>query len=208
MFSTYLSLYLVFVIVVSLIVSLLVLKLKFPSPRLIIALIMLFIASPLVFGYFYLMYFNSLPETIVPEVTGLSLTEAKEKLEAVDLQARMAGSVYESKYPEGAVVSQRPEGGRRVKVGRTVNLMLSSGKRKVVAPNLLGRTLSQVDAVLSAAELRLGEVRFERNQSVDEGIILAQEPLAGEEVEMGGSVDLLVATTREVIVEESTEEVR
>jgi len=206
-FTTYLSFYLVFVVLVSLVVSLLVLWLKLPSPRLIIALLIFFILSPLIFGYFYLMYFNSLPEATVPDVVGLTLAEAKEKLEAAELQARLAGTVYELKYTEGAVVSQRPEAGRRVKAGRVVNLMVSSGKRKVTVPNLMGRTLIQADAILGAAELRVGEVKFDHNPSVEEGTILAQEPLSGEETEMGGTVDLLVATTLEVITEENTGEV-
>lgn len=203
---TYLSLYLVFIIVVSLIVSFLVLALRLPSPRLIITLVILFILSPLILGYFYLMYFNSLPETIAPDVTGMLLPEAREKIESLGLKAREAGAVFEAKYPEGTVVSQRPEGGRRVKEGRVINLMVSSGKRKVPVPGLVGRPLTQADEILNAAELQLGDIRFEQNQGLAEGTILAQEPLAGEETAAGDRIDLLVSTTQEVITEETTEE--
>jgi len=206
MITTYLSLYLVFVIFVTLIISLIVLRLRLPSPRLIVILMVVFILSPLIIGYFYVTYFSSIPEVVVPDVTGMMVDAAKEKLEALDLQAKLAGSVYEMKYPEGYIVSQRPEAGRRVKVGRIVSLMISSGKRKVTVPNLLGRPLSQVDTVLSAAELQLGEVRSERNLEAPEGTVLAQEPLPGEEAEMGKAVDLLVSTTMEVIVPEATPE--
>jgi beta-lactam-binding protein with PASTA domain len=206
MLTTYFTLYLVFVIAVSLIVSLIVLRLKLPSPRLVISLIMLFIVSPLVIGYFYLMYFNSLPETVVPDVSGLPFEAAKTKLEQQDLRAREGGEVYESKLPEGAVVSQRPEAGRHVKAGRVVNLMVSGGKRKVRVPNLVGRPLTQADEVLAVAELQIGELRFEQNREMVEGIILTQEPLAGEETGAGGRVDLLISTTAEVISEETTEE--
>jgi serine/threonine-protein kinase len=206
MFTTYILYYLVFVIAISLVVSLLVLWLKLPSPRLVVGLIMLFIASPLIVGYFYLMYFNSLPEVIAPDVTGLPLAEAKASLEALGLRAREAGSVYEAKMPEGRIVSQRPEGGRRVKAGRVINLMVSGGKKKVTTPNLVGRPLTQADEVIYAAELQLGEIRFEQNLTLPEGTIMAQEPLAGEEAGMGERVSLLVATTAEVITEEVTEE--
>jgi serine/threonine-protein kinase len=207
MVITYLSLYLFFIIVVSLIISFLVLALKLPSPRLIITIVIIFILSPLIFGYFYLIYFESLPEMTVPDVTGLPLPAAREKIETLGLKAREAGKVFEAKHPEGAVVSQRPEGGRRVKAGRVVNLMVSSGKRKVPVPSLVGRPLAQADEILSAAELRVGDIRFEQNNNPAEGTILAQEPLAGEETAAGDPVDLLVSTTLEVIVEESTEEV-
>ncbi len=206
MVITYLSLYLLFIIAVSLVISFLVMALKLPSPRLIIAVVMIFILSPLIFGYFYLTYFESLPETTVPDVTGLPFEVATERIEALGLKAHEAGRVFETKHPEGAVVSQRPEGGRRVRAGRVINLMVSSGKRKVPVPSLVNRPLAQADEILTAAELRVGDIRFEHNENAAEGTILAQEPLAGEETAAGDPVDLLVSTTLEVIVEESTEE--
>ena len=207
MVTVYLSIYLIFVIAVTLIISLMVLKLKLPSPRLIVALILLFILSPLIVGYFYLSYFDSLPEVVVPDVSGMTFEAAKEKIESLGLQARPAGEVYDARHPEGRVASQRPEAGRKVKAGRTVNLMVSSGQRKVATPSLLGRNLSQADAVLSASGLQLGEVRSEQNQEAEEGTILAQEPLPGEEAVAGSRADLLVSTTLEVIIEESSGEV-
>jgi eukaryotic-like serine/threonine-protein kinase len=204
--TTYISLYLLFLIAASLAVGLIVLRLKLPSPRLVIALIMLFVVSPLVIGYFYLMYFNSLPELITPDVTGLPFEEAKVRIDAIGLKAREGGQVYEAKQPEGTVVAQRPEAGRQVKLGRVVNLMVSGGKRKVPVPNLVGRPLTQADEVLQAAELQIGELRFEQNLSLPEGTIMAQDPLGGEEAGAGGGVDLLVATSSEVITEETTEE--
>lgn len=197
MITTYLTLYLVFIIFVSVIVSLMVIKLKLPSPGLIVTLIVFFVVSPLIAGYLYIAYFNSLPETDVPDVVGAPQEIAVGNIEGAGLRARIAGSINEIKYPEGSVVSQRPEAGRRVKAGRVVSLMLSSGKRKTMAPNLLGRNYSQVGELLTAVGLCWGEVRAEKNPDVPEGTILAQEPLPGEEVEIDRAVDLIVATTAE-----------
>jgi serine/threonine-protein kinase len=202
MITGYLSLYLIFVIVISLIVGLLVLRLKLPSPRLIITILVVFVASPLLIGYLYLVYFNSLPEVIVPNVVGLERPAAEEQLADVDLRAREAGNVYESKYPEGFVVSQRPEAGRRVKAGRVVNLMINSGENKVPVPSLLGKPFSQAGDLLAAAQFRPGDVRWERHPDQPEGAIIAQEPLPGELAPAGSLVDLLVATTVEVVTEE------
>jgi len=168
-------------------------------------LVVLLILLPLIFGYYYFVYFDSLPETVAPDVTGLPLEAAKEKIEGLGLRAREAGTVFEAKFPEGCVVTQRPEGGRRVKEGRMINLILSSGKRKVPVPSLTGRRLSQANEMLAAAELQLGDIRFERSSSVTEGIVLAQEPLAGEEIGAESRVDVLVATTREVETTEGAE---
>ena len=202
----YIVLYLIFVFIFALLMSWIVLKLGNFSPRGVFILIFLVVVLPSMAGYFYMAYVDSLPETVVPDVKGIALDQAKEKIEAHDLRARLAGSVYEMKYPEGYVVSQRPESGRRVKIGRVVNLMVSSGKRKVTTPNLLGRPLFQADEVLFAEGLQVGEIKRELNAGVPEGSILAQEPLPGEEVDTGRRVDLVVATTMEVKVEKATEE--
>ena len=206
MVTSYLSLYLGFVIIASLIVSLLVLRLKLPSPRLISALLVLFIVSPLILGYFYLVYFDSLPEVTVPDVAGRPMEVAKERLAAVNLQAREAASVYESKYPEGIIVSQRPEAGRNVKTGRIINLMVNAGQTKVPVPDLLGQPISQAGGILQAAQLQQGDLRWEKNPELAEGVIIAQEPMPGEQAGMGSRVDLLVATTAEVITQETTDE--
>ncbi|KPJ67605.1 hypothetical protein AMJ44_07230 [candidate division WOR-1 bacterium DG_54_3] len=212
MLITYLSFYLIFIILVSILIGLLVMKLNLPKPQLVIPLIMAIILSPLIIGYFYVTYFNSIPETVVPDLTGLPLEEAFEKLEALDLKGSFAGTIFDMKFPEGSVVSQRPEGGRRVKVGRVIRLLTSSGKRKVMVPNLLGRPAVQAEAVLAAKGLLLGESEQDFVPELDPGIILTQNPLPGEEVDSGSYVNITISTTEEpeimikVIEEEAGEE--
>ena len=205
MTTLYLLIYLLFIIVVSLTVSLIVYRLKVPSPKLIIGLIMFLIISPLVVGYFYLVYFNSMSEMTVPDLTGLRLEEAVKKLEAMGLRGNEVGSVYELRYPEGSVVSQRPEGGRKVKSGRIVNLMVSSGRRKVTVPSLIERSLNQAEEILAAGELQLGRIALELHPGIGEGTILEQDPVAGEEVGMGTPVNLTVSTSFEVIIQQTSE---
>lgn len=203
MITGYLSLYLSFVIVISLIIGVLVVRLKLPSPRFIIAVLVLFVVLPLFIGYFYLIYFSSLPEVVVPDVRGRPVEAAKAALTAVDLRANEAGCVYDPKFPEGFVISQRPEAGRLVKVGRVINLIVNSPGNKVPVPNLIGRPLSQAAALLSAAQFQQGEVRFEKHPDMVEGTIITQEPLPGEQAAAGSRLDLLVSTTAEIITEES-----
>jgi serine/threonine-protein kinase len=198
MISGYLSLYLAFVIAVSLAIAFLVLRLKLPSPRLIITVLIIFILSPLIAGYLFVVYFDSLPEVTVPDVTGVAFETARDRLSADNLVAVEAGNLYAPKYPEGFVVSQRPEAGRNVKAGRKINLMINAISSKVPVPNLLGKQLFDAGAILQAADLGQGEVRRERNLNQPEGTVLAQEPLPGEEAPTGSRVDLIVTTTLEV----------
>lgn len=207
MLITYISFYLVFIILVSIVVSLLVLKLNIPNPRVVISIIVAVILSPLVIGYLYVAYFTAIPETTVPDLIGMPLKKAYEELESLKLKGRFAGTVFNMKHPEGSVVTQRPEGGRRVKVGRVVRLVTSSGKRRVTTPNLLGRPVVQAEAVLAAKGLHLGKVEEDFLPELDPGIILVQSPLPGEEVSVGSYVSITVSTTEEpVVVTEVSEE--
>ncbi len=193
MLITYLSLYLVFIMAVSIVVSLLVLKLKLPAPHIFIPSIIIIILLPAILGYFYVTYFTSIPEVVVPDVRGAQLEHALAELESLNLAGKHLGNVFDAQHPEGYVVSQRPEAGRMVKVGRRVSLLTSSGKRKVVVPNLLGRAADQAEAVLAAKNLFLGEVEKEFVSELDPGIILSQDPMPGEEVETGTRLSITVS---------------
>jgi len=200
MLITYISFYLVFIILVSILVSLLVLKLNIPKPHIAISVIIAIILSPLLIGYLYITYFTSIPETTVPDLIGMPLEKAYEELESLKLKGRFAGTVFNMKHPEGSVVTQRPEGGRQVKVGRMVRLVTSSGKRRVTTPNLLGRPAVQAGAVLSAKGLYLGKAEEDFVPGLDPGIILVQSPLPGETVAVGSYVSITVSTTEELEV--------
>jgi beta-lactam-binding protein with PASTA domain len=201
MITDFAIIYLLFLMVAALFAGYLVLKRGLPSARTVLVTALGFLLLPIFLGYLYLSSFASLPEVVVPDVRGMPSAAAQEKLAAIDLSGRIAGSIYEAHYQEGAVAAQRPEPGRRVKQGRIINLMVSSGSRKVIVPNLLGRLLPQAEAVIMAGEFRIGTIRPENNLVAPEGTVLAQEPLPGEEVENGKAIDLLISTTLEVQTE-------
>lgn len=156
-------------------------------------------------GYFYAFYFSGLPEVVVPSIVGLPLEVARQKLESMDLKIKEVGSIAGMKYPENFVVSQRPEAGRKVKMGRAIAVITSSGPKKVKVPNLLGRQIGQVEPLLFASELKLGTVRKEKHEELEEGVVIAQEPLPEEEISAGSLVDLLVSTTFEVTISQEGE---
>lgn len=204
---TYITGYLIFIILVSIIVSLLVFRLNIPKPHVFVSIAIAIILSPMVIGYLYAAYFSSIPEVTVPELAGMPLEKALEELDSRKLKGKFAGTVFDMKYPEGSVVTQRPEGGRRVKMGRVVRLVTSSGKRRVNVPNLLGRPLLQAQAVLAAKGLQLGKTEQDFVSELDPGIILVQTPLPGEEVAAGSYVNITISMTEETeLAAEGTDE--
>lgn len=118
--------YLLFVVVVALAVAALVSRLKIKRPLRFIFFMMLLIASPVILSYL-VMNFSSLPEVTVPDLIGLSESEARVRVEATGLKLQVE-SAYEEN-PE-MVTFQRPEPGRTVKMGRPVFVIL--GKPQVL----------------------------------------------------------------------------
>jgi len=194
--------YLFFVIIISVIVGFVVLNMRSPSLKTILISGFLIFFLPLLAGYFYLMYLSPLPEAVVPDVTRSAYDDGVITLEKTGLKGRLGGRVFENSVAEGRIVSQKPEAGRVVKKGRTVNLIVSSGSRKVIVPNLLNRPFVQANAVLAAEGLEIGLIGHEEISGYQSDIILAQEPLPGEEVNSGTRVNLTVSSAESEYVEE------
>lgn len=191
------TIYLVFVIAVALFSGWLIWRGKMPTPKVAIPLILAILLLPAPVVYLYGTYFSSIPEVVVPDLTGQPLERAFRIIADLRLQSRHSGQVFDTSFAEGQVVTQRPEAGRKVKIGRTVYLVTSSGKRHVTVPNLLGRPLVQAEAVLSAKGLLLGEVNQDFVPELDPGIILTQSPLPDEDTVAPGYVNVTISSSQE-----------
>ena len=130
----------------------------------------------------------------VPNLEGLSqqvaestLTKAGFKFEWVE-EGR-----YSSQVPAGMVLVQMPKAGRTAKIGRTVKLTKSLGLRKVVIPDLRGKSQKQADISLSRAGLVQGEVIKGAHQSIPRGVVIRTIPMAGDTVRVGDTVKVVIS---------------
>ncbi len=76
-------------------------------------------------------WFVSSPETKVPQVVGLQVSEAVNTLEADGFEPLISDTSYGLKVPVGAVFFQKPDAGAIVKEGRTVFLFVSGGMKTI-----------------------------------------------------------------------------
>ncbi|MCX5725759.1 MAG: PASTA domain-containing protein [Candidatus Saganbacteria bacterium] len=188
-----LAFYFIFVIIVLFAIGYLVYKLPIRYPFLLVISLLVLITSPVVLSYIYMTYLATLDEVAVPNVTWMTIDNATKKLEEIGLRARIAERAYERSVPEGSVVSQRPEPGKKAKVGRVVSLKVSIGKRKVIVPNLVGRPFSQVEVVLEESGLKIGNQSEEDSEQYQTGVVCRQFPLPNVEIDMGSFVDVYIA---------------
>jgi beta-lactam-binding protein with PASTA domain/tRNA A-37 threonylcarbamoyl transferase component Bud32 len=138
------------------------------------------------------------PEVEVPDVVGLTESEARDELEAVELDAETESRP--SRKPEGQVIAQDPEAGATAHEGDTVTIIVSGGPRETEVPNLEGLTQEEAEQELEDARLELGNVTEEASEDVEEGRVVSQSPRAGQEAARGSAVDLVISSGPEAIV--------
>ncbi len=140
----------------------------------------------------------------VEDVRGLSQEQAENVLTASGLECTFGNAIYSDEYEEGFVAETNPAAGKEVKKGYTVKLLISKGskdaddeeeeeKDKVKLPNLVGKTLSQAKKLLEENNLEDGEITYDENSTLPANTVCSQDPEAGEEVEEGTVVNLVVS---------------
>ena len=135
-------------------------------------------------------------EITVPDLSGLSVRDAGSTARAADLRVVVADSVFMKRIPRGAVVSQLPRAGSRVKPGRKIALTVNSQvPKKVTMPNLIHVSLRQAKAELSAKGLVLGRLNYVSDiatNNVLEQHYRGREIEPGKQLYTGSVIDLVL----------------
>ncbi|MBK7138917.1 MAG: PASTA domain-containing protein [Bacteroidetes bacterium] len=97
----------------------------------------------------------------VPNIEGLSLKEAKNKLNNAGLEFMIADSTYKNDLPPGQVLDQSPKKGATVKKFRKIYLTVSSvSAEPVKMPNLIDNSRRQAIIILESYGLKLGKENY------------------------------------------------
>lgn len=130
----------------------------------------------------------------VPQLAGLSREQAEQVLRATGMEPVVEELNDMSRA--GLVVGTVPAAGSTVPVPASVRLQVSLGPPLVEVPDLVGAQEVDLPAILTPADLRLGEVVRELRLMDPEGQVMAQQPAAGDSVPAGSEVDVVVTTDR------------
>lgn len=126
----------------------------------------------------------------VPSVSSIRADRAIALLEATGF-AVQADSV-ESDEPRGRILSVRPAEGDVVTLPGQVSVRVSLGPPAVPMPDLLGLAEEEARDVLEGLGLVVTDVEEVFRFGRDQGRVVAQDPPAGDELERGSSVRLVV----------------
>lgn len=124
-------------------------------------------------------------EISVPDVSNLSESAARSKLQEVGLKA--AGQTEEitsDKIPEGKVVKTNPEAKAIVQKGREVVLYISTGGRKIKMKNYIDMDYKEAVEALVKLDFKESKIKKkeEYSDTVEKGKIISQTPEANSEV--------------------------
>jgi serine/threonine-protein kinase len=135
-------------------------------------------------------------ESVVPKVAGLDRAEATKKLEAAKFEVATE-NVNSSSVEEGDVVYSEPHAGGTATEGSTVTIFVSAGPKLVKVPVLVDKQRRLAVQEIRARGLT-PEVGEEESGS-PVGTVLRQSPSAGQELEPGQTVQIVVSSGRETV---------
>ena len=115
----------------------------------------------------------------VPDVTGLSLDDAKTAVADNHLTVGQVTQVYDEKVPEGQVVRADPKTGTRLKPGAAVTLFQSMGRQPIDVVDYTGKNAGDAVAALTQAGLKVDATQQKYDDTVPKGAVISQDPSSG-----------------------------
>ena len=131
----------------------------------------------------------------VPDVTGLTETEAVKKLQdAGFVVSEEVENISSEEIDEGKVVKTSPSAGRKSKKDSEIKLYLSSGDTTITIENYTGKSYLEVKGALEAQGLivSIEKQDIETDEEVDENKIISQSITEGEKVSEGTQIILYI----------------
>jgi hypothetical protein len=152
------------------------------------------IAAALALGA--ILYFSWPRQIAVPNLTGVSLADAKTRLESLKLAIGDRKVEDNSSADPGTILRQSPAAGTHVSRGTVIDLVVAQPSQlaNVQVPDLVGKSLRSARETLSIAHLSVG--RIDRQPAADKApdIVLDVFPPSGEKVQQGSKINLMVST--------------
>jgi len=136
---------------------------------------------------------SSLSSVVVPNLDGLSISQATKALTKANLQLG-AQTPEASDRPTGTIIAQQPAAGEMIEQDQAVNVTVSNGKEQATVPLLIALTSPDAARIaLEDAGLRLGTVE-ERASNQPAGYVLDQSPADGTQIDAGSLVSITVSS--------------
>ncbi len=131
----------------------------------------------------------------MPNVTGLSLEEAKDLIKSMGLSIENISYEYSDDMPPDTVISQTPEADSKVNADNAINLVVStdSDGADIPMPYVFGLMVDQAITKLSDAGFINCFVFEPLESDMNEGIVIDQNPAEGIATSYNDEIDLWIS---------------
>jgi eukaryotic-like serine/threonine-protein kinase len=127
----------------------------------------------------------------VPSVQNLTVAKAESQIRKAGLTPGRVTHQASSTVASGRVIRTIPAIGLTEPKGTTINIVASSGAKKVSVPNVLGLSLSAAEAKLAQYHLKWNVIQS-HSSSYGPGQVFSETPAAGTSVAANSSVTISV----------------
>ncbi len=135
-------------------------------------------------------------EVEVPEVRGLSETNAEEILKSVGLRVGERDYKYIIDELPKVVLDQLPPPKTFVKHNSAVDITISLGEpvANVIVPSLLGKTIETAKREIQKSGLIIGQISYRQNNDLLPNTVIQQSLEAGVSTAYGDTLDIVVSS--------------
>ncbi len=132
----------------------------------------------------------------IPNLKGVTLKEARQKLRELHLRDTIIDSIFTNEVPKGCIVETNPEEGFKVKRNRRIFLTINSFSDEIIdMPGVVGASLENAKAELEIYGLKIGRIKYKtgdyRNYVVEQSH-KGKKINIGEKIKKGAYIDLLL----------------
>ncbi|WP_055491862.1 Stk1 family PASTA domain-containing Ser/Thr kinase [Streptomyces sp. TP-A0356] len=139
------------------------------------------------------------PETVrVPDLKGLPLNEAQDRLKKDGLVAGMVTDAFSEDVPKGQVIGTDPGAGTQRHGGSAIALTVSKGA-PVDVPDVTGASIDEATTQLQDAGLQVKIAGTQVTSEFDAGKVARQSPDGGKQAGEGDTVTLTISKGREMV---------
>ena len=134
----------------------------------------------------------------VPKVARMTVDQAQDALLKQHLTYGRSFLRYDDSAPKGMVLGSNPAAGQRETPGFQVDLIVSKGPRPIQVRDWTGKSADRAVRVMRAQGLQVDTGNQQYSDSVPEGHVISQTPLAGV-LHRGDTVSLTVSKGPELV---------
>lgn len=128
----------------------------------------------------------------VPDVRGMSETEAQKELEDAGFKVTSSFQ-YDDSVASGNVISTTPSAGTKAEKGSTVTMLVSQGTDKKTVPDVRGMADATAQSTIKNYGFNVGTVTYDYSDSVEKGMVISQTVTPGGKAAAGTTISITVS---------------